>query len=151
MKAKLVLELRLSQNWSPERRQAPQAKLQLRNGMRAVRSAVDSSRYYQASERGALADHVVRQRFTVFLPDFYPPEGCLISVRSEVQLLDGPYSTSHCPACSYHCEQGFLFQMSATDDRHARMRALDDAILKSPSTTNFFNRRLTVALKPTVR
>jgi len=41
-------------------------------------------------EGAALADHDVRQRFTDFLPDFLTPSRCLISVRSEVQLLDGP-------------------------------------------------------------
>ncbi len=36
------------------------------------------------------ADHVVRQRFTDFLPDFLLPLGRLISVRSVVQLYPGP-------------------------------------------------------------
>ena len=45
----------------------------------------------------ATADHDVRQRFTDFLPDFFTPSGCLISVRSEVQLLDDPSITTYCP------------------------------------------------------
>ena len=76
------------------------------------------------------ADHAVRQRFTDFLPDFLLPFGRLISVRSEVQLLAGPYSCAVNHSRAFR-RLRFLALLSVATGSSRSRRIAEDVVTRS--------------------